>query len=55
MKVWMFTDNSEYGGQDAVKGVFETEEKAKLALADYVLENEVNNTTYLELFEMEVK
>lgn len=54
MKVWIFIDSADSCGKDAVKGIYETEEKAKLAIADYVLKNETD-THYLELFEMEVK
>lgn len=54
MKVWIFIDSADSYGKDVVKGIYETEEKAKVALADYVLEEKAN-TTYIDLFEMEVK
>ncbi len=54
MKVWVFTDSMDDCGKGSVKGVYETEEKAKTAIAEYVLTQEVQ-TEYLELFEMEVE
>lgn len=53
MKVWVFTDSMDDYGKGAVKGIYETEEKAKMAIAEYVLTHKIV-THYLELFEMEV-
>lgn len=54
MKVWIFMDTDSEVGPGSIKGVFKTEEEGKLAIADYVLEEE-RTTTYIDLFEMEVK
>lgn len=54
MRVWIVMDTDTEVGPSSIKGVYETEEKAKIALAEYVLENETN-TAYIDLFEVEVK
>lgn len=54
MKVWIIMDTDTEVGPGSIKGIYQTEEKAKVALADYVLKEETN-TTYIDLFEMEVQ
>lgn len=54
MKVWIIMDTNREVGSGCVKGVYETEEKAKMALAEYVLETETN-TIHIYLFETEVE
>lgn len=51
MKIWVFTDSMDDWGKGSIKGIYETEEKAKIAIAEYVLTQE----EYLELFEVEVE
>lgn len=54
MKLWIFMDADREVGRGSIKGVFKTEEKAKMAIADYVLEEEIN-TAYLDLFSVEIE
>ena len=55
MKLWIFMDADREVGRGSIKGVFKTEEKAKMAIADYVLENKEISTTYLNLFSVEIE
>ncbi|GIN21429.1 hypothetical protein [Siminovitchia fordii] len=52
-KVWILMDTGNEVGSPSVKGVFENEMSAKMFLANYALENDVD-TYNIELFEMEV-
>lgn len=54
MKVWLVIDSESDSGQQAIKGIFVSKEKAKMFIADYVLENDVC-TSCLELAQMEVE
>lgn len=53
MKVWIFMDTESVVGPGSIKGIYKTEEECKMAIANYVLEEEVN-TTYIDLFSMEI-
>lgn len=57
MKVFILMDSTNKTGRESIIGVFETLEKAKLELADYVLE-ELTDTIepyYVDICEVEVK
>lgn len=55
MKVWVLMDTTKNTGSDGILGVFENESKAKLYLADYILENEIDTiASYVELKEFTV-
>lgn len=57
MKVFILMDSTNKTGRESIIGVFETLEKAKLELADYVLE-ELTDTIepyYVDIYEVEVK
>lgn len=48
-------DTTKNTGSDGILGVFENESKAKLYLADYILENEIDTiASYVELKEFTV-
>ncbi|GEM_PF-6114651 len=51
--VWIVMDTGNEVGSASVKGVFEYETDAKMFLANYVLENDVD-TYNIELFEMDI-
>lgn len=57
MKVFVVMDVTENIGPESIIGVFESLEKAKSALADYVLNTEANMiepcNVYIENFEVE--
>ena len=57
MKVFIVMDTTENTGRESIIGVFETLEKAKLALADYVLDEAVNSieACYVDICEVEVQ
>ncbi|MDO6448118.1 hypothetical protein [Oceanobacillus profundus] len=54
MKVWAVIDFELEAGSESIKGLFDSEEKAKLFIADYVLKNEVNSE-YLELVKKKIE
>lgn len=49
-KVWIVIYHND---SEPIKGVFSTKEQAKLFIADFVLENDIN-TEYLQLTEHQV-
>lgn len=57
MKVFILIDSTDKTGLESIVGVFETLEKAKLALADYVLDSTTDNIEpyYVDIAEIEVK
>lgn len=55
MKIWIFMDTDREVGPNSIKGIYKTKEKAKVAIADYALENEECNTTYFDLFSIEIE
>lgn len=57
MKVFMVMDATETSSPESIVGVFESLERAKLALADYVLNTEVDRIEpcYVEIAEFEVE
>lgn len=56
MDVWLVVDSQTESGAVAVKGIFDSEQQAKLFLADYVLENAVNiDASFLELVQRKVE
>lgn len=48
MKVYIVMDSQSESGGESIKGVFANELDAKIALANYVLENEVD-TSFLAI------
>ena len=57
MRVFIVMDTTENTGRESIIGVFETLEKAKLALADYVLDEAVNgiDPCCVDIYEVEVQ
>lgn len=57
MKVFIVMDTTENTGRESIVGVFETLEKAKLALADYVLDEAVDTieACYVDIVGFEVE
>lgn len=57
MKVFIVMNATEETGKESIVGVFESLEKAKIALADYVLSTEANDIDpcYVDIAEFEVK
>lgn len=57
MKVFIVMDTTENTGRESIIGVFKTLEKAKMALADYVLntENDSIQPCYVDIVEVEVE
>lgn len=57
MKVFIVMDTTENTGRESIVGVFETLEKAKLELADYVLntENDRIEPYYVDIVGFEVQ
>lgn len=57
MKIFIVMDTTENTGRESIIGVFETLEKAKLALADYVLDEAIDRieACYVDIYEVEVK
>lgn len=57
MKVFIVMDTTDNTGRDSIIGVFESLEKAKIALADYVLNTEIDSIApyYVDIVEFEVK
>lgn len=57
MKVFIVMDTTENTGQESIVGVYKTLEKAKIALADYVLHAENDNIIpcYVDIVEFEVE
>lgn len=57
MKVFIVMDTTEKVGRDSIIGVFESMGKAKVALADYVLNTEADRieTYCVEIAEFEVE
>ena len=57
MKVFILMDTTENTGRESVIGVFQSLDKAKLALADYVLNTENDNIVpcYVDIVECEVQ
>lgn len=57
MKIFIVMDTTGNTGRESIIGVFETLEKAKLALADYVLnvENDTIEPCYVDIVGFEVE
>ncbi len=56
MKVWILTDHYEDSGVSSIIGVFANEMDAKLALADYVLNADVEvSSGYIDLKSFEIQ
>lgn len=57
MRVFIVMDTTENTGRESIIGVFETLEKAKLSLADYVLDEAVDKieACYVDIYEVEVQ
>lgn len=57
MKVFILMDATETSSPESIVGVFESLGRAKLALADYVLNTEVDRIEpcYVDIAEFEVK
>lgn len=57
MKVFIVMDTTEKVGRESIIGVFESLGKAKMVLADYVLNAEVDRIEpcYVDIAEIEVK
>lgn len=57
MKVFIVMNTTDNTGRESIIGVFETLEKAKLALADYVLDEAVDTieACYVDIYEVEVQ
>lgn len=53
-RIYIVIDSTKVTGEESIKGVFYNKQDAKLFLADYVLENEVD-TDCIDLVEREVK
>ncbi|MCM3396816.1 hypothetical protein M3638_03045 [Oceanobacillus profundus] len=53
-EVWIVIDYEDSGGAEGIQGVFDSEEKAKLFLADYVLKNACTSD-YLQLVKKKVE
>ena len=56
MKVFILMDSTNKTGRESIIGVFETLEKAKIALADYILDEKVESieSGYVDIAECEV-
>lgn len=56
MKVFILMDTTTNTGRDSIVGVFESLEKAKIALADYILDEKVESieSGYVDIAECEV-
>lgn len=56
MKIFIVMDTTERTGRESIIGVFESLEKAKIALADYVLNTEADSIEpcYVDIVELEV-
>lgn len=52
-KVWIVMYTESNTGEESIIGVYSSETKAKLSIADYVLDEDII-TDYLELVEKEV-
>lgn len=46
--VWIVLDSSVETGAESIKGIFQTEERAKIFLADYVIDNDIE-TDFLSI------
>lgn len=57
MKVFIVIDTTENTGRESIIGVFKSLEKAKIKLADYVLDEAVEaiETCYVDIVEIEVE
>lgn len=57
MKVFIVMDTTENTGRESIVGVFESLAKAKIALADHVLNEEIDNIIpcYVDIVELEVQ
>lgn len=57
MKIFIAIDTTEKTGRESIIGVFESLEKAKMALADHVLNIEIDRIEpcYVDVFEIEVE
>ena len=57
MKIFIVMDTTERTGRESIIGVFESLEKAKIALADYVLNTEADSIEpcYVDIVELEVE
>lgn len=56
MKAYIVMDTTENTGRESIIGVFKSLEKAKMALADYILDEKVDNIEpcYVDIVEYEV-
>lgn len=57
MKVFVLMDTTEKTGRESIIGVFDSLEKAKMALSDYVLNTEADRIEpcYVDIAEFEVE
>lgn len=57
MKIFIVMDTTEDTGRESIIGVFESLENAKIALADYVLDEKVDNidSSCVDIIECEVQ
>ena len=56
MKVWVIFDTTTYYGEGSVVGIYDSEIKAKLALAEYILKDDTESDTVdISLKEMNVQ
>lgn len=57
MKVFVLMDTTEKTGRESIIGVFESLEKAKMALSDYVLNTKADRIElcYVDIAEFEVE
>lgn len=55
MKVYIVLDNSENTDENAIVGVSDNLDKAKILLADYILEKNTSHHDYIYIVEKEVK
>ncbi|MGN8647914.1 hypothetical protein ACTNEO_05165 [Gracilibacillus sp. HCP3S3_G5_1] len=54
-EIYLVIDISDESGSEAIKGIFDDKQKAKIFLADYVLENNGIDSSDLELVKKKVE
>lgn len=52
-KVWIVMYTEDSSGAESIKGVFDSEEKAKVFISNYVLST-ILDTEYLDLIEIDI-
>ena len=55
MKVYVLMDSTENTGTGSILGIYSSEERAKMKLAEYVIENKSPMYDYIEIAEIEVE